>query len=68
MIFSAINKPNSKAVQQPTVVLFAQHAGSAGWTSGGVGEGRPRKARARFGLQVPGTSSGTHGSEPGPPP
>lgn len=45
-MISAINKPNSKAVQQPTVVLFAQHAGSADWTSGGVGEGRPRKARA----------------------
>lgn len=25
MIFSAINKPSSKAVSNPTVVLFAQH-------------------------------------------
>lgn len=46
MNFSAINKPNSKAVQQPHGGPFAQHAGSAGWTSGGMGEGPPRKARA----------------------
>lgn len=46
MVFSAIHTPNSKAVRNPTVVLFAQHACCAGWPAGGVGEGRPRKARA----------------------
>jgi hypothetical protein len=46
MVLSAVHKPNSKAVCNPTVVLFAQHACCAGWPADGVGEGQPRKARA----------------------
>lgn len=46
MVLSAVHKPNSKALCNPTVVLFAQHACCAGWPADGVGEGRPRKARA----------------------
>lgn len=67
MIFSAINKPNSKAVRNPTVVLFAQRSG---WLVGSVDEGRPRKACAasasRFPvlLPVPATQSLAHNLRP----